>query len=70
MQYQAQFYPDLYSLLAATAQYSVLIGQESIEMQLTGCRNGNEMRNATCAASRTSKIPTQDGFPYISYSMV
>ena len=28
-------------------------------MQLTGCHNGNEMRNATCVATKTSKIPTQ-----------
>ena len=34
-------YADLVSLLAVTSQYSVL-------MQLTGCHNGNELRNATC----------------------
>ena len=39
-------YADLCSLLAATSQFSLLIGQN---MQLTGCHNGNEMRNATCA---------------------
>ena len=38
-------YADLCSLLAATSQFSILIGQD---MQLTGCHNGNEMRNATC----------------------
>ena len=39
-------YADLCSLLAATSQFSILIGQNK---QLTGCHNGNEMRNATCA---------------------
>ena len=38
-------------------------------MQLTGCHNGNEKRNATCAASKTSKVPTQDALLLISYSM-
>ena len=28
------------------------------------------MRNATCAASKTSKVPTQDARLFISYSMV
>ena len=37
-------YADLCSLLAATSQFSILIGQN---MQLTGCHNGNEMRNTT-----------------------
>ena len=32
-------------LLAGTSQFSILSGQN---MQLTGCHNGNEMRNATC----------------------
>ena len=27
------------------------------------------MRNATCAASKTSKVPTQDALLFISYSM-
>ena len=36
-------YADLCSLLAATGQFSILIGQN---MQLTGCHNGNEMRHA------------------------
>ena len=40
-----------------------------LEMQLTGCHNGNEKRNATCAASKTSKAPTQDALLFISYSM-
>ena len=31
-------------LLPATSHFSILIGQN---MQLTGCHNGNEMRNAT-----------------------
>ena len=35
-------YADLCSLLAATSQFSILIGQK---MQLTGCHN-DEMRNA------------------------
>ena len=39
-------------------------------MQLTGCHNGNGMRNATCVASKTSKVPTQDTLLFISYSMV
>ena len=55
-------YADLYSLPAATSQYSVLIGQK---MQLTGCHNGNEKRNATCAASKTSKVPTQDALLFL-----
>ena len=38
-------------------------------MQLTGCHNGNEKRNATCAASKTSEVPTQDALLFISYSM-
>ena len=37
-------YADLCSLLAATSQFSVLIGQN---VELTGCHNGNEMPNAT-----------------------
>ena len=37
-------YADLCSLLAATSQFSILIGQN---MQLTGCHNRYEMRNAT-----------------------
>jgi hypothetical protein len=28
------------------------------------------MREATCAASKTSKVPTQDALLFISYSMV
>ena len=36
-------YVDLCILLAATRQLSILSGQN---MQLTGCHNGNEMRNA------------------------
>ena len=52
-------------------------------MQFTGCDqpverfhwpeyaiDGNEKRNATCAASKTSKIPTQDALLFISYSML
>ena len=59
-------YADLCCLLAATNQYSVFIGQK---MQLTGCHNGNEKRNATCAASNTSKVLTQDALVLIFYSM-
>ena len=44
-------YADLCSLLAATSQLCILIGQN---MQLTGCCNGNEMRNATCADTQIS----------------
>ena len=44
-------YADLCSLLAATSQFSILIGQN---MQLTGCHNGNEMRNATSADAQIS----------------
>ena len=47
----SMFYADLCSLLAATSQYSILIGQN---MQLTGCHNGNEMRNAACADTEIS----------------
>ena len=42
---------------------SVVIGYK---MQLTCCHNGNEKRNATYAASKTSKIPTL----FISLSML
>ena len=41
----------LCSLLAATREFSIPIGQK---MQLTGWDNGNEMRNATCVDSKTS----------------
>ena len=44
-------YADLCSLLAATSQFTILIGHN---MQLTGCHNGNEMRNATCADTQFS----------------
>ena len=42
---------SLRSLLAATSQFGVLIGQK---MQLTGWHNGNEMRNAICLDTQTS----------------
>ena len=42
---------DLCSLLAATSQFSILIGHN---MQLTCCHNGIEMRNATCADTQIS----------------
>ena len=45
-----------YKRYAATIQFSVLIRQE---MQLTGCYNGNEMRNATCVETQPSKVPTR-----------
>ena len=57
----------LCSLLAATSQFTIPIGQK---MQLTGGENANNVRNATCAASKTSKVPTQDALLFISYSMV
>ena len=41
----------LCSLLAATREFSIPIGQK---MQLTGWDNSNEMRNATCVDSKTS----------------
>ena len=41
----------LCSLLAATREFSIPIGQK---MQLTGWDNRNEMRNATCVGSKTS----------------
>ena len=44
-------YADLCSLLAATSQFNILIGQN---MQLAGCHNGNEMRNATCVDTQIS----------------
>ena len=44
-------YADLCSLLAATSQFSILIGQN---MQLTGCHNGNETRNVTCVDTQIS----------------
>ena len=46
----------LCSLLAATSQFSIPIGQK---MQLTGWENANNVRNATCAASKTPKAPTR-----------
>ena len=52
-------YADLCSLLAATIQNSVVIGQK---IKLIGCHSGNdgnEMRNATCLATKTSKFPTE-----------
>ena len=61
-QYNVVFYvyADLCSLLAATSQFSILIGQN---MQLTGCHNGNEMRNAKCADTQISIE-----WPYCSFS--
>ena len=44
-------YADLCSLVAATSQFSILIGQR---MQLTGCHNGNEIRNVTCVDTQIS----------------
>ena len=38
-------------------------------MQLTGWENANNVRNATCATSKTSKVPTQDALLFTSYSM-
>ena len=32
--------------------------------------NANNVRNATCAASKTSKVSTQDALLFISYSML
>ena len=57
----------LCSLLAATSQFSIPIGQK---MQLTGWENANNVRNATCAASKISKVPTQDALLFIFYAMV
>ena len=53
---------DLCSLLTATSQFNILIGQN---MQLTGCHNGNEMRNATCADTQISVE-----WPYCSFSIL
>ena len=55
-------YADLCSLLAATSQFSILVGQN---MQLTGCHNGDEMRNATCADTQTSIE-----WPYCSFPIL
>ena len=55
-------YADLCSLLAATSQFSILIGQN---MQLTGCHNGNEMRNATCTDTQISIE-----WPYCSFPIL
>ena len=44
-------YADLCSLLAATSQFSILIGQK---MQLTGCHNDNEMGSAVCVDTKIS----------------
>ena len=44
-------YTDLCSLLAANSQFSILFGQK---MQLTGCHDGNDMRNATCVDTKIS----------------
>ena len=49
----------LCTLLAATSHFSVIIGQK---MQLTGLENANNMRNATCADTQTSKK-----WPYCSF---
>ena len=49
----------LYSLLAATSQFSVSIGQK---MQLTGWENANNMRNTTCADTQIS-----NEWPYCSF---
>ena len=42
---------SLCSLLAATSQFSICIGQK---MQLTVWHNGNEMHNAICMDTQTS----------------
>ena len=55
-------YADLCSLLAATSQFSLLIGPN---MQLTGCHNGNEMRNATCVETQIS-----NELPYCSFPIL
>ena len=51
----------LCSLVAATSQFSVFIGQK---MQLTGYENANNMRNVTCAATQTSNAWPYCSFPY------
>ena len=56
-------YADLCSLLAATSQFSILIGQN---IQLTGCHNGNDMRNATCADTQSSIEWPYCSFPILS----
>ena len=58
-------YADLCSLLAATSQFSILIGQN---MQFTGCHNGNKMRNATCADTQISIEWHYCSFLYCVYS--
>ena len=59
-------YADLCSLLAATSQFSILIGQN---MQLTGCHNGNEMRNATCADTQISIEWPYCSFPILWFGL-
>ena len=55
-------YADLCSVLTATSQFSILIGQN---MQLTGCHNGNEMRNVTYAETEISIE-----WPYCSFPIL
>ena len=55
-------YENLCSLLAAASQFSILIGQN---MQLTGCHNGNEMRNTTYADTQISFE-----WPYCSFPIL
>ena len=55
----------LCSLLAATSQFSILIGQK---MQLTGCHNDNEMRNAICVDTKISIEWPYCSFLYCGYS--
>ena len=56
----------LSSLLAATSQFSIPIGQK---MQLTGWENANNVRNGDMRGLKTSKVQKQDALLFISYSM-
>ena len=60
-------YADFCSLLAATSQFSILIGQK---MQLTGCHNDNEMRNATCVDAKISIEWPYCSFLYCDHALL
>ena len=57
----------LCSLLAATSQFSVFIGQK---MQLTGWENANNMRKAICADTQTSNEWPYCSFLYCAYNFL
>ena len=58
---------SLCSLLAATSQVSILIGQK---MQLTGWHNDNEMHNTMCMDTQTSIEWLYCLFPILWFNFV